>query len=201
MLTGYKRPNFGVLRDGISWVAGQFERYEDFDLSAVERALGELPPEQDFDADAEEFGHLLQWVWATPGDLSVARKRFAALAREAVTDPGESRAAVAFSRLVAWCSPSRGAHVGETTAFHQFCAASATLDPRLVDGKTYADLAVELGISKAATSAAARNFRDEFSFHFHEYRGAAGREHMRQARLAQRAVGAERAMNRNFGKR
>jgi hypothetical protein len=200
MHTGYKRKNFGVLKDDISWVAGQFERYVDFPFDQVSRDLGEPIEEQASEGeDAEQLAALLLWVWERPGDLLTARQRFKALAREAVTDPGESRAAIAFQRLIEWSSSKKGG-LPDTT-FRKFVALSATVNPMLVGGKTYADIASELHVTKAAVSAAARAFRDAFGFFHHEFRNREGRQHMRQARLSQRLPGATRATNRNFGKR
>jgi hypothetical protein len=127
--------------------------------------------------------------------LATARKRFKALSREVVSDPGETRAAIALSKLLRWCHPLKSRC--PQTAFRRFIAISATFDPRLVDGKSYATLARELRITKASVSDTSRKFRDHFGYYSHEFRGAAGREHMRDARLAQRIPGAAKALPRN----
>jgi hypothetical protein len=187
--------NRGCLsEDHIAFVDGVPERWEPFDFASVERALGELPKDRP-DAAALELGDLLRWVWEKPGNISAARQRFKALSREVSSHPGRNRASVAFRKLVTWCEGR--IHRYPESPFRSFCAVSATVDPRLVAAKTYVDLARELGVTKAAVSAAARHFRRHFSFYFHEYRPATGREHMRQARLAQRLPGAPKAINRN----
>src|SRR5664279_1122834 len=97
--------NRNVLRpEHLAFNGEVFERFEDFDYTEVERSLGELPDDPDPDADSEELAGLLQWIWAIPGDLTTARQRFDALGREALANPGGSRAAVGFEKLVRWCS-------------------------------------------------------------------------------------------------
>jgi hypothetical protein len=189
--------NPGILNADVAFLGSDPTQWVGFYFEAVERNLGELPSEQPADEGAPEVASLLQSIWEEPGSLAKARPRFEALAREVLEHPTrESRAAVAFERLIRWCCTNHHRH-GRKTAFRRFCALSATVDPRLVSGKTYADIARALRVTKASVSANARDFRKAFSFYFHEWRCREGREHMRQARLAQRLPGAAKAIARH----
>lgn len=190
--------NRGVLNeaDHICFNGTERERYQDFDYSAVDHALG-VSDEPDTYEAAAELASLLQWIWETPGNLPIARKRFKALSREVVSDPGETRTATAFEKVIRWCfSRHRGAF-NAATPWRRFCALSATVDPRLVAAKTYTDLAKELRVTKSAVSANAREFRERFSFHYHEWRSDEGREHMHHARMTQRLPGSTKVIGRN----
>jgi hypothetical protein len=188
--------NRGVLDEAnhLCFVGESPEEWEGFNFAAVERNLGELPDEPAPDAGAEELGSLLQWIWEDPGNLAAARKRFRALAREALARPGTSRSAIAFLELLRWCHSLRSRR--PRTAFRRFVAICATVDPRLVAGRDYTSLAKELKITKASVSDTSRKFRDHFGYYSHEWRGAEGRENMRQARLAQRLPGETKALPR-----
>jgi hypothetical protein len=192
--------NRGVLDEAnhLCFVGGSPEEWEGFDFAAVERNLGELPPEgTDTDEAAAELADLLRWLWSEPGNLRIARARFKALAREAMASPGTSRAAVAFEKIIRWCCPPRRGKTTAKTPFRRFVAICATFDPRLVAGKDYSTVAKELHITKASVSDTSRKFRDHFGYYSHEWRGAEGRENMRLARVAQRLPGETKAIARN----
>jgi len=181
--------------DHVAFVGTHREQFQDFDYGAVECALGELPNQPDPDKGAAELGALLRRVWSSPGDLATARHNFEAAITQNLPRRGTTRGARAFAELLRWCS-----YHGRTcdSGFLKFAALSATVDPRLVGGKSYADLAREMRRTKATVSKAARNFRERFGFYHHEWRGAEGRARMKQARLAQRLPGAATAICRRL---
>ena len=160
----------------------QLEPVEHFPFEEVFRDLdGEAPPESEPGAD--ELRDLLQSVWAGPGDLAAARARFKAMAKKVLkSEPPASRGAAGFARLVQWCFSRRGTN---ETAWNFFVALSATVNPQLVGGRDYADLARELGKCKAAVSANAQRFRRAFGFAANQWRSAEGRANMKAARLRQ----------------
>jgi hypothetical protein len=177
--------NRGVLNAEVAFEGGNSTQWTGFDWEGLERALGERPEEPEPSEGATDIGDLLRLVWEEPGNLRLARQRFNFLAGVVIAKPGTTRGTIAFEKLIRWCCSRRSA---PDTNFRRFVALSATLDPKLVGGKTYARLARELRVRKATTSAAARDFRAAFRFNFREFRQAAGRAHMRQARLAQKSA-------------
>jgi hypothetical protein len=181
--------------DHISFVSGVPQEWASFDWDELERRMGEAEPDPGPNDAAEEFGELFRYCWQEPGNLKLARRRFRRVSKFAGRS-GADPAAVAFLRLVNWCcNVNRPGY--EATPFLRFVTISATVNPGLVAGKTFADIGRELGIRKATISKISRNFRQAFGFFHHEFRCAAGREHMRAARLRQRAPGAAKALPRN----
>jgi hypothetical protein len=187
--------NRGVLSDEVAFLGDTPTQWCPFDFEAVERNLGELPPEPEPEDGPEDIAELLRLIWVEPGNLALARERFNFMARLVLAQPGTNRGTIGFEKLILWCYLRRT----PATPFRRFCAMTATIDPKLVAGKSYAALAKELRVTKSSVSANARDFRDHFSFYFHEYRPAAGRAHMRAARLSQRLPNG-RVVPRNVGK-
>lgn len=156
-----------------------------FPFEEIYHALDGEPLEP-ADNGAEEFRSLLHWIWETPGDLPTARARFKALAGEALkSDPPADRGAAGFQRLIRYCFDGR--RRPPETAWRIFAAVCATVNPALVGGRGQTVLANGLGCCKAAVSNNARDFREAFGWHFHEWRSDEGRENLRQARLRQLA--------------
>ena len=128
----------------------------------------------------DELRDLLQFVWETPGDLDSARPRFKALASEVLKHPEPpGRGAQGFARLIRYCFGKERRPI--ETAWRIFVAITATVRPELTGGRGYAPLATQLGISKAATSKAARQFQETFNFHAHESRSEQARARMAEA--------------------
>ena len=193
METDHVRTNRGILdqADHRTFCEGRLAQWQPFDYQAVEISLGELPEAPPEDDAAVHLAAVLREIWDPPGDLRRARKNFDTHAARALREPATSRGAEAFKKLVAYCQATR-----REAGWRRFVAVTATVFPSLVAAKTGPALARELGMTKANFSKQSCNFRKAFGWHFHPWRSEVGREHMRQARLAQREPGAPFAISR-----
>ena len=102
-------------------------------------------------------------------------------------------AAQSFRAILKWTFAN--GRSGLASAFRKFLAATATIDPKLLEGASLSDLARELGVGKAVMSKHSIDFRKCFGEHF--YTPRAGRENMRAARLKQRGKDGK-VLGRNF---
>ena len=194
MESDHVRTNRGILDlcEHRAFDDGHLAQWLPFDFEAVEISLGELPEvPPDADAGAETLAGLLRAIWDPPGDLRRAKKNFDTLSRKALREPATTRGALAFKKLVAYCTSTR-----RTAHWRRFVCICATVFPDMIAAKNGPTLARELGMTKANFSKQSCNFRKAFGWHFHPWRSEVGREHMRQARLAQREPGAPFAISR-----
>jgi len=98
--------------------------------------------------------------------------------------PDLGLAADGLTRMLQWCwPPRRSVRVGLRVGFRRFVAVSMTLRPELLDNCTFAQVAREVGVTKAALSKHSVDFEREFGLQFRRGRSATARAHMRAARM------------------
>jgi hypothetical protein len=106
----------------------------------------------------------------------------------------DERAAEAIRRLLLWCFP-RTRNGNLTISFRRFATVATAIDPDLTGVKNYTHLALKLGCTKATISKLVVDLSRGFAVHLGQ-RSDSARAHMRQARLAQRLPGADKAIYR-----
>jgi hypothetical protein len=187
------RTNRGILdqADHRTFCDGHLAQWREFDYESVEIGLGELHEDQPEDDAAETLAGLLRAIWNPPGDLRRAKRNFDTLSRKALREPATSRGALAFQKLIGYCTAKRRA-----APWRRFVCICATVFPDMLAAKNGPTLARELGMTRANFSKQSCNFRKAFSWSFHPWRSEVGRENMRRARLAQREPGSATAYSR-----